>query len=110
MQFTDTLEMLDEIQYQVERHVQGLRRVSSVELGLDARCGGAYVGENTDCIVVDSGNERSYNYYGGFEYIDSEDVRKIGDYVIYLDTSERVREALECLMERDGLCESEDAE
>jgi hypothetical protein len=110
MQFTDTLEMIDEIQYQVERHVQGLRRVSSVELGLDARCGGAYVGENNDCIVVDLGNERSYNYYGGFEYIDSEDVRKIGDYVIYLDTSDRVRDALECLMEKDGLCESEDAE
>jgi hypothetical protein len=107
MQFTDTLEMIDEIQYQVERHIQGLRRVSAVELGLDVRCGSAYVGENTDCIVVDSGNERSYNYYGGFEYIDSEDVRKIGDYVIYLDTSERVRDALECLMEKDGLCESE---
>ena len=107
MQFTDTLEMLDEIQYQVERHVQGLRRVSASEMGLDVRCGRAYVGENHDCIVVDSGNERSYNYYGGFEYIDSEDVRKIGDYVIYLDTSERVRDALECLMEKDGLCESE---
>jgi hypothetical protein len=110
MQFTDTLEMLDEIQYQVERHVQGLRRVSSVELGLDPRCGRAYVGENLDCIVVDEGNARSYNYYGGFEYIDSEDVRSIGDYVVYLDTSERVRDALECLMEKDGLCESEEAE
>jgi len=110
MQFTDTLEMIDEIQYQVERHVQGLRRVSAVDLGLDVRCGRAYVGENNDCIVVDEGNARSYNYYGGFEYIDSEDVRKIGDYVIYLDTSDRVRDALEALMETDGLCESEDAE
>jgi len=109
MQFTDTLEMIDEIQYQVERHVQGLRRVSAVELGLDIRCGRAYVGENMDCIVVE-GDGHSFNYYGGFEYIADEDKRVLGDYVFYLDTSERVRDALEALMEKDGLCESEDAE
>jgi hypothetical protein len=28
--------------------------------------------------------------------------------VIYLDTSDRVRDALESLMERDGLCETEE--
>jgi len=109
MQFTDTLEMLDEIQYAVERHVQGLRRVTANELGLDIRCGRAYVGENLDCIIVD-GDARSFNYYGGFEYIDSEDIRKLGDYTIFLDTSDRVRDALECLMEAEDLCESEDAE
>ena len=109
MQFTDTLEMIDEIQYQVERHVQGLRRVTANELGLDIRCGRAYVGENMDCIVVE-GDGHSINYYGGFEYIADEDKRVLGDYVFYLDTSERVRDALEALMEKDGLCESEDAE
>ena len=110
MQFTDTLEMIDEIQYAVERHVQGLRRVSANDLGLDIRCGRAYIGENNDCIIVDDANARSFNYYGGFEYIEDEDVRKLGDYVIYIDTSERVRDALEALMEKDGLCQSEDAE
>ena len=109
MQFTDTLEMIDEIQYAVERHVQGLRRVTANELGLDMRCGRAYVSESMDCIVVD-GDARSFNYYGGFEYIDSEDKRTLGDYTIFLDTSDRVHEALECLMEKDGLCVSEDAE
>jgi hypothetical protein len=106
MQFTDTLEMIDEIQYQVERHVQGLRRVTANELGLDIRCGRAYVGENMDCIIVE-GDGHSFNYYGGFEYIADEDKRVLGDYVFYLDTSERVRDALEALMEKDGLCESE---
>jgi hypothetical protein len=108
MQYTDTLSLVDEISYQVERHVQGLRQVTANDLGLDMRCGRAYVDE--DCIVVDSGNARSFNYYGGFEYIDDEDKRTLGDYVIYLNTSDRVQEALECLMEKDGLCESEDAE
>ena len=102
--------MIDEIQYAVERHVQGLRRVSANDLGLDIRCGRAYIGENNDCIIVDDANARSFNYYGGFEYIEGEDVRKLGDYVIYIDTSERVRDALEALMEKDGLCESEDVE
>ena len=106
-EFTDTLEMIDEIQYIVERHIQGLRRVSATELGLDQRCGFAYVDENMEAIVVDDARARSFNYYGGFEYIDGEDKRALGDYVIYLDTSDRVRDALEALMEKDGLCESE---
>ena len=107
MQFTDTLSLVDEIQYQVERHVNGLRRVSATELGLDVRCGSAYVGENLDCIIVDSGNVRSFNYYGGFEYVSDEDKTCLGDYTVFLDTCDRVREALETVMEKDGLCESE---
>ena len=104
--FTDTLSMLDEVSYAVERHVQGLRRVSAVELGLDARCGRAYVSDSLDCIVVD-GDARSFNYYGGFEYVDAEDRRSMGEYTFFMDTSDRVRDALEALMERDGLCEEE---
>jgi hypothetical protein len=112
--FTDTkfdssADMLDAIDEVVRRHVQCLRRVTANELGLDMRCGRAYVGENNDCIVVE-GDGHMFNYYGGFEYIADEDKRVLGDYVFYLDTSDRVRDALECLMEKDGLCESEDAE
>lgn len=103
--FNSMLDLLDEVQDQVERQVQGMRRVSAVELGLDPRCGRAYVDE--DCIVVE-GDGRSINYYGGFEYIDECDVRRVGDYVIYLATANRVQECLETLMEADGLCESED--
>jgi hypothetical protein len=105
--FNNLLDLIDEVQDMVERQVAGMRRVSASELGLDMRCGRAYVDDNMEYIVVDSGNARSYNYYGGFEYIDDEDKRTLGDYVIYLNTSERVSDALECLMEKDGLCDSE---
>ena len=105
--FNSMMDLLDEVQDCVERQVQGMRRVSASDLGLDIRCGRAYVDE--DCIVVDAGNARSYDYYGGFEYIADEDKRVLGDYVVYLATADRVMEALECLMEKDGLCESEDA-
>ena len=106
-EFTNMMDLADEVQDMVERQVAGMRRVSATELGLDQRCGFAYVDEDMECIVVDDARARSFNYYGGFEYIDSEDVRTLGDYVIYMSTSDRVRDALECLMEREGLCESE---
>ena len=104
-EFSNMMDLVDEVQDMVERQVAGMRRVSATELGLDIRCGRAYIDE--DCIVVDNANARGFNYYGGFEYINDEDVRKVGDYVIYLATADRVMEALECLMEADGLCDSE---
>ena len=102
MQFTDTLEMIDEIQYAVERHVQGLRRVSANELGLDIRCGRVYIDRAERVIVSD--NSRSLDYYGGFEYIDKECRTQLGDYVIYQGHS-RVDDCFDCLEE-----EVEDAE
>ena len=104
--FESMMDLVDEIQDIVERQVQGMRRVSASDLGLDIRCGRAYVDE--DCIVVDDANARSFNYYGGFEYINDEDVRKVGDYVIYLATADRVQDALDSLMEKDGLCSTEE--
>jgi hypothetical protein len=104
--FESMMDLVDEIQDCVERQVQGMRRVSASDLGLDIRCGRAYVDE--DCIVVSDANARSFNYYGGFEYINDEDVRKVGDYVIYLATADRVQDALDSLMEKDGLCSTEE--
>jgi hypothetical protein len=109
-EFTNMMDLLDEVQDLVERQVQGMRRVPASDLGLDNRCGCAYVDGDMECIVVDSGNARSYDYYGGFEYIADEDKRVVGDYVIYLNTCSRVSDALDSLMEKEGLCESEDAE
>jgi hypothetical protein len=100
-EFTNMIDLADEVQDMVERQVQGMRWVSATELGLDNRCGRAYVDENMEYIVVDSANARSYNYYGGFEYIDDEDKRVLGDYVIYMNTSDRVQDALDALMERE---------
>lgn len=106
-EFSNILDLADEVQDMVERQVAGMRRVSATELGLDQRCGFAYVDEDMQAIVVDDARARSFNYYGGFEYISDEDKRQLGDYVVYMDTSDRVRDALECLMDREGLCEEE---
>lgn len=107
-EFSNMMDLADEVQDMVERQVQGMRRVTASQLGLDMRCGFAYVDEDMECIVVDSRCARSFDYYGGFEYVDAEDKRALGDYTVYLNTSERVSDALESLMEQAGLCESEE--
>ena len=107
-EFTNMMDLVDEVQDLVERQVAGMRRVSANELGLDPRCGFAYVDEDMECIVVDDSRARGFNYYGGFEYVADEDKRQLGDYTVYLNTSDRVRDALECLMEEEDLCESEE--
>jgi hypothetical protein len=107
-EFTNMMDLADEIQDMVERQVQGMRRVSATELGLDQRCGFAYVDEDMETIVVDDSRARSFNYYGGFEYVADEDKRQLGDYTVYFNTCSRVQDALDSLMERDGLCESEE--
>jgi hypothetical protein len=107
-EFTNIMDLADEVQDMVERQVMGMRRVSATELGLDQRCGFAYVDEAMECIVVDGSRARSFNYYGGFEYISDEDKRQLGDYTIYFNTCDRVSDALESLMEKEGLCEGEE--
>ena len=107
-EFSNIMDLADEVQDMIERQVAGMKRVSASDLGLDNRCGFAYVDEDMEAIVVDDARARSFNYYGGFEYISDEDKRTLGDYVIYFATCDRVRDALECLMEKEGLCEGEE--
>jgi hypothetical protein len=109
-EFTNMMDLVDEVNDMVERQVAGMRRVSARDLGLDMRCGHAYVDEAMECIVVDESRARSFNYYGGFEYIADEDKRQLGDYVVYLNSNDRVQDALDSLMEKDGLCEEETAD
>jgi hypothetical protein len=64
-----------------------------------------YVDE--DCIVSYTGSR--LDYYGGFEYIkEGEGRTTLGEFTFYSTESDRVADALECLMEKDGLCESEE--
>jgi len=101
--FDSSEDLLDAVQEVVERHVQGMRSVQASELGLDSRCGMVWVDE--DCVVAYKGSR--IDYYGGFEYIKDDDRREMGEYVFYMSTSSRVQDCLECLMEKDGLCESD---
>ena len=97
------INLVDEVREMTDNFVAGMRSVSANELGLDIRCGMVWVDE--DAIVAYKGSR--IEYYGGFEYIKGDDRAEIGDYVVYFATSQRVADAIECLMEHDGECETE---
>jgi hypothetical protein len=93
-QFDDTHDMLDAIETVVQRHVQRMQEVLPEDLGLDRRAGyRLYV--DRDFIVCSAGNDRSLQYYGGFEYVDKECRREAGDWVFYSRDDSRVEGHLE---------------
>lgn len=67
------------------------------ELGLDPRAGRVWI--DRECIVTL--NPRVLNYYGGFEYVDSEYVQQLGDYTVYLADADRVQECIEKFFRRE---------
>ena len=103
-EFNSIVDMIDEVREMTDNFVAGMRKEPASRLGLDDRCGMLWVGE--DAIVAYKGSR--VEYYGGFEYVKGDDRAEIGDYVVYFATSERVANAIECLMEFDGECESEE--
>lgn len=89
----DIHEIIDNINEKMHRKVADMDHASARQLGLDPRCGRMYV--NQDCIIVSSESAaRTLEYYGGFEYVDSDSKIRIGDYTIYLRDDERVEEAI----------------
>ena len=95
--------LIDEVREMADNYVSGMRKEPASRLGLDDRCGSVWVGE--DSIVAYKGSR--IDYYGGFEYVTDEDRAELGEYVVYFATSERVADAIECLMEFDKECVSE---
>ena len=58
------------------------------ELGLDFRCGRIYISVDGDFVAAC--NPRSIEYYGGWEYIDSEFKLDAGNYRFYDREADRV--------------------
>ena len=61
------------------------------KVGLDVRCGDLWIG--TDFIYSET--PRLLDYYGGFEYIDSDQCFPIGTGKMYSNESPRVQDVLE---------------
>ena len=67
--------------------------VNADQAGLDYRCGMVYISVADDFVAV-SGN-RSIDYYGGFEYIDSDYKTVIGNMTFYSGEHSRVRDCID---------------
>lgn len=95
MEFNSINELMDELDFVVERLVnQDMEEVSATTLGLDQRAGyNLFV--NEDWIACPKRDSRSLNYYGGFEYVDKDCVKEIGDWVFYSAEDSRVRDHIE---------------
>lgn len=82
-------QLLDQVNQCVKDQLVNMDRVRPVALNLDPRsCDSLWLDEQN--IVVEKRDHARINYYGGFEYIDTESVAIIGDYVIYTNTDRRV--------------------
>lgn len=105
MKFDTIGDLIEHIDYTVDQFIKDeLTLVSADDIGLDTRAvSRLYV--NRDCIAVHSYNDRTLQYYGGFEYVDKEYRKELGEYVIYLAEDSRVRRHLSYVFEQ---FESED--
>ena len=77
----------------LEQHLQEHGTlVSAKAVRLDVRAGSVWV---TEDAIVCKGNAGSLEYYGGFEYVDSDYKTRLGEYTIYFADDERVASCLE---------------
>jgi hypothetical protein len=91
---TDIYSIIEDANDSMRQLVGQMDYAPADELGLDRRA--AYrLWVSEDCIIVTKNEDRSLQYYGGFEYVDAEYRMEMGDYVIYLRDDDRVLEHIE---------------
>jgi hypothetical protein len=86
-----TDDFLYEMARKVEQHINDkfeLVHAGRDNIGLDNRCGMIYI--NQEYIAVDKFKAGTLEYYGGFEYVDKDHRREMGDFVFYSSESSRV--------------------
>lgn len=95
VRFTSVSDMVDAVNEMVERNLREMTtEVEAKQLGLDPRAGYRLM-VTEEYIVVYASNRGVLDYYGGFEYVDSNSVSQLGDYVFYSAEDDRVADCLE---------------
>ena len=89
----ELFDLVDEVTELTDNFVATMGKVPAVKLGLDNRCGSLFI--SPDCIAVYKANDRSLQYYGGFEYVDTEYRHEMGEFVFYSSEDNRVSGHLE---------------
>ena len=96
-------ELIETIELSVERHINSnMEQISParVNIGLDRRSASTlYI--SGEAIAVPKSQDRTLQYYGGFEYVDTEFRKELGDYVFYLADDDRVAGHIERYFDKD---------
>ena len=105
----NTFEFLDSIDDRITAHVAKMTEVIGEDLGLDSRAAyRLYVDADHTCIAVSKTCDRTLQYYGGFEYVDKDFRRELGNWVFYFAEDDRVARALANLEEEHPFLEGDD--
>jgi hypothetical protein len=85
-------DFIEDINDRVEQYVDRYcDKVTPEQLGLDRRAGyKLWVSNDHTHIISTKDGVRVLNYYGGFEYVDTNYVSELGDYVFYSAEDSRV--------------------
>jgi len=89
----ELFDLIDEVTELTDNFVATMGKVNPEQLGLDNRCGSLFI--TPDCIGTYKELDRALQYYGGFEYVDSQYRHEFGDYIFYSAEDNRVRDHLE---------------
>ena len=87
----------NDINNMVEDFMSDTMLIEPEAVGLDRRVGTIFVTPDKSCIIAPLHNQACIEYYGGFEYVDREAKKVIGNYVFYLATDDRVEDHLSLL-------------
>jgi hypothetical protein len=97
--------VIEEIDNLVEDVIQKMTKTSGSDCGLDERCGRLWISK--DCIAIRSTSQKTFEYYGGLEYVDREEVVSLGDYVIYSADAQRISSMIGYYENKHGELEEE---
>lgn len=96
----DFSEVYDNANTVAEQAIEGLPQVNGKKLNLDLRAGyNLIVGE--DFIAVHKRDQRTLEYYGGFEYVDKDSVIGVGEYIFYSSEDDRVARCIDYFNDKD---------
>ena len=89
----NSVDFVYSIEEQVENFVQELKTATAEQLGLDRRAGSSFYIDDS-AIIVPKYRDNSLQYYGGFEYVEKDYRKEIGEYVFYFAEDDRVNRHL----------------
>jgi hypothetical protein len=79
----DVFDLIEEVDALARHQIEQMERMRPEDLGLDNRAAWRLWVDST-CIAVKLDNDRTMQYYGGFEYVPEDNRKVIGEFVFYL--------------------------